>query len=180
MLLNGLPDSCSGCPLSTNPHCGYFTKVEGKGHSGVMIIGEASGELEGKKGLPFRPEAPAGSILEKAIKLGGGKRDDYWITNIIRCRPPNNILAGAPYESEAISHCSQYLHRVISELKPRAILSLGSSKGPSCSWRKTSLGRLAGIAANRSPTFFGKGDFTRPGTKRGAAEQISRIFAENR
>jgi uracil-DNA glycosylase len=126
MLLNGLPDSCSGCPLSTNPHCGHFTKVTGKGTSGVLIVGEASGEHEAKKAIPFVDSAPAGSILEKAIRMGGGQRDDYWITNIIRCRPPNNILSGAPYEREAISHCNQYLNRAITELQPRAIVTLGS------------------------------------------------------
>lgn len=126
MLLTGLPDSCSGCPLSTNQKCGKFTKISGKGTSGVMIIGEASGEHEAQEGRPFIEWAPSGSILEKAIRLGGKTRDDFWLTNIVRCRPPNNILAGADYEHEAISHCSQYLKRAIEELKPRAILALGS------------------------------------------------------
>lgn len=126
MLLTGLPDSCSGCVLSTNPHSGYFTKVIGKGTSGVLIVGEASGESEAKSGTPFVDSAPAGSILEKAIKLTGGKRDDFWITNIIRCRPPNNVLAGANYETEAINHCSSNLERAIREYQPRAILALGS------------------------------------------------------
>jgi uracil-DNA glycosylase family 4 len=126
MLLNGLPDSCSGCPLSTNLHPGYFTKVVGQGRSGVLIIGEASGENEAKEARPFVHSAPAGSILKKAISIGGTSEDDYWITNIIRCRPPNNILTGAPYEQEAISHCSGYLNRVIREYNPRAILALGA------------------------------------------------------
>lgn len=127
MLLNGLPDSCSGCPLSTNSHCGHFTKVTGNGSSGVLIVGEASGESEAKEGTPFVSSAPAGSILEKAIKLTGGKRDDYFITNIIRCRPPNNILSGAPYEREAIAHCRPNLDRIIEDARPRAILALGST-----------------------------------------------------
>jgi DNA polymerase len=126
ILLNGLPSSCYGCPLSTNPHPGYFTKIIGKGHSGVMIISEASGEHEAKNGYPFVEWAPAGSILEKAIKMGGGSRDDYFITNILRCRPPNNALLGTTYERDSINHCSQYLRRAIEELKPRSILALGS------------------------------------------------------
>src|SRR5262245_40748111 len=126
MLLTGLPESCRNCPLSTNPQCGYFTKVSGNGHTGVLIVGEASGEHEAREGRGFIEWAPAGSIIEKAIKMGGHKRDDYWITNIIRCRPPNNLLSGAPYESEAIAHCRGNLDRVIQEHNPRAILALGS------------------------------------------------------
>jgi uracil-DNA glycosylase family 4 len=90
------------------------------------MIGEASGAHENEDSLPFRPHAPAGSILEKAIRTAGYTREDFWITNIIRCRPPNNYLSGAPYERESINHCSQYLNRAIAELKPRAILALGS------------------------------------------------------
>lgn len=91
-----------------------------------MIVGEASGEHEAQEGRPFIEWAPSGSILEKAIKLTGSSRNDFWLTNIVRCRPPNNFLAGASYEHAAIEHCSQYLNRAIRELRPRAILALGS------------------------------------------------------
>ena len=128
LLPNSLPISCTSCPLSTNPKPGYFTKITGSGRSGVLIVGEASGEWEAREGRPFIEHAPAGSILEKAIRTAGYNRDDFWITNIIRCRPPNNYLAGAPYERESIDHCSQYLNRAIAELKPRAILALGSPR----------------------------------------------------
>lgn len=126
MLLTGLPDACAGCVLSDNQKCGHFTKVTGRGSTGVLIVGEASGEHEAFEGTPFVTHAPSGSILEKAIKLTGGQRDDYWITNILRCRPPNNVLAGASYEQEAINHCSEYLRGVIRSVKPRAIIALGA------------------------------------------------------
>lgn len=91
-----------------------------------MIVGEASGEHEAREGRPFIEWAPSGSILEKAIKLSGLTRDDFWLTNIVRCRPPNNFLAGAAYERPAIDHCSQYLNNAIRDLRPRSILALGS------------------------------------------------------
>lgn len=91
-----------------------------------MIVGEASGEHEAQEGRPFIEWAPSGSILEKAIKLTGSTRDDFYLTNIVRCRPPNNFLAGAGYERQAIDHCNTYLRRAIDDLRPRAILSLGS------------------------------------------------------
>jgi DNA polymerase len=91
-----------------------------------MIVGEASGEHEAQHGRPFIEWAPSGSILEKAIKLSGSTRDDFWLTNVVRCRPPNNFLAGAEYERSAIDHCRNYLDKAIEELRPRAILALGS------------------------------------------------------
>lgn len=125
MLPNLLPDSCSGCPLSTNRHCGFFTEVSGTGRNGVLIVGEASGEHEAKEGRPFVEWAPAGSIINRAIQQGNFKREDFAITNLIRCRPPNNYLEGAPYERAALDHCRANLDRVIEELQPRAILAAG-------------------------------------------------------
>lgn len=127
-MISFLQTTCEGCPLyERGCRTGTkFSKIEGKGTSGVMIIGEASGEEEDKEALPFRPHAPSGGILEKAINLSGMKRQDFWLTNILRCRPPGNNLAKASYEREAIDHCNQYLSAAIEQLKPRAILALGA------------------------------------------------------
>jgi len=127
-MISFLPSSCEGCPLYERgcKSGTKFSKIEGKGTSGVMIIGEASGQEEDLEALPFRPHAPAGSILEKAIKLSGMRRSDFWITNIIRCRPPGNNLVGTDYERAAIDHCRQYLDQAVEQLKPRAILTLGA------------------------------------------------------
>lgn len=127
-MISFLPTTCEGCPLYERG-CKVgtkFSRIEGKGTSGVMIIGEASGEEEDREALPFRPHAPSGGMLEKAIKLSGMNRQDFWLTNIIRCRPPGNRLAKAEYERAAIDHCRQNLNRAIEELKPRAILALGA------------------------------------------------------
>lgn len=99
--------------------------MEGKGTLKVMIIGEAPGEQEGIKGLPFRPEAPAGRILEKAITRLGLKREDFWLTNIVNRRPPNNWLEGAPWEREMIEFCLPGLRDTVSRLKPACLLALG-------------------------------------------------------
>lgn len=120
-----LPVSCSGCPLSTNTFCGKFTAVEGLGSLGVMIVAEASGEAEAWEGLPLRPQAPSGSIITKAISRLGYRRDQFHITNIVRCRPPRNWLEGAPYEREAIDQCRSNLDEAIERHRPRAILALG-------------------------------------------------------
>lgn len=100
-------------------------RVEGLGKTGVMIIGEAPGESEGIKGLPFRPEAPAGRILEKAITRLGFKREDFWLSNIVDRRPPNNWLEGAPWEREMIDFCLPKLRGEIDRLQPACLLALG-------------------------------------------------------
>src|ERR1700744_2852497 len=97
------PASCSGCPLAL--HGSDFTQPEGTGALGVMLVGEASGENEARDQLPFRPYARAGQILERTLRRLGLSRQQFPLTNVVRCRPRNNWLEGAPYEAEAIAHC---------------------------------------------------------------------------
>lgn len=118
------PQSCQGCPLEH--HGQDFTQIEGLGSLGVMIVGEASGEGEAREQLPFRPWMPAGSVLERTIQRLGYSRSQFSITNIVRCRPANNLLEGMPFAAEAISHCSSNLHQAISRFRPRVILALGN------------------------------------------------------
>lgn len=120
-----LPESCDGCVLSTNSSCGRFTQVEGKGGLGVLVVAEASGEAEGAAGFPLRASAPSGGVFEKALRRAGFKREQFYVTNVLRCRPPGNWLEGAPWEREAIDHCRENLDRVVEQYKPRAILGLG-------------------------------------------------------
>lgn len=122
-----LPQSCEGCPLCSNPYSGKFTEVTGKGRLGVLVVAEASGKEEGMEGRPLIEWAASGSIFEKAIRSKNWRRDDFWITNCIRCRPPSNILVGAEYEQQAIDHCRPNLDAVIESRKPRAIVALGAT-----------------------------------------------------
>ena len=93
------PLTCKPCPLYGN---GYgFSSLDGSGKNGVLIIGDALGDSEQSEGLPFRPYAQAGSILQRTINGLGLQRNDFAITNIVRCRPPYNILDGARYELDA-------------------------------------------------------------------------------
>ena len=87
------PSSCEGCPIAS--HGTDFTQIEGTGSLGVLIVGEASGEMEARDGLPLRPYAPAGSLLERTFKRMGLSRAQFSLTNCLRCRPRNNWLAGA-------------------------------------------------------------------------------------
>lgn len=117
------PPLCRGCPLYQSGR--GFSHNEGSGSSKVLLIGEALGENEAIEGLPFRPFAQAGSMLQRTINDLGMRRDEFAITNIVRCRPPNNLLEGQSYEMEAISRCRTYLRETIHTYSPRVIVALG-------------------------------------------------------
>lgn len=117
------PQSCVGC--SCHAHGTDFSAVEGTGSLGVMLVGEASGEHEQRDGLPFRPHAPAGAVLTRILRRMGLARDQFAITNCLRCRPRNNWLVHAPWEFSSLNHCRPNLDAAIAAYRPRAIVALG-------------------------------------------------------
>jgi len=119
------PDSCSSCSLYGDAK--GFCRNEGHGTSGVLVVGEAAGHNERQDGLPFRPYAQSGSLFERALKRCGLSRDQFHITNVVRCQPPHDHLVGAHYEFDAIQNCHQYLSETLRVFKPRAILALGGT-----------------------------------------------------
>jgi uracil-DNA glycosylase family 4 len=100
-------------------------KPEGKGTSRVLAIGEALGENEERDQLPFRPYAEAGSLLERALWRAGIPRESLTLSNLVWYRPPNNLLAGAPYEMDAIRACASLNDELVERVKPKVILALG-------------------------------------------------------
>lgn len=87
----------------------------------LMIVGEAPGKNEDKEGEPFVGEA--GKLLNSMIAACGWKREDIFITNICRCRPPENRV---PKLSE-IENCSSFLQSTIEIVNPEFILLLGAT-----------------------------------------------------
>lgn len=121
------PSSCENCIGHdwTRDLTGWINP-EGHGTSGLMIVGEAGGKTEGNDGLPFRPYAVSGSLLERAFREWGTSRSQHRITNILHCSPPRDWLADAPYEFDVIQHCRPNLDREIESMKPKCILALGA------------------------------------------------------
>lgn len=111
------------CPI---PNAIGQLKPEGTGSNGVMILGEAMGDQEVVDGLPFRPYAPAGSVLDRAIRRVGMNRQSFVLWNVVPTHPPNNYLEGAPWEDEAVEWGRPYLEEMIERFKPRVILALGN------------------------------------------------------
>ncbi len=110
---------CTRCPL----HEGRTNIVHSTGNrqSDLMFVGEAPGADEDAKGEPF--VGRAGKLLNKIIEAIGMKREDVFIGNINRCRPPGNRQP-TPEESET---CKPYLLREISIVKPKVIVVLGNT-----------------------------------------------------
>ncbi len=93
---------------------------EGNPKAELMFIGEGPGEEEDNTGRPF--VGRAGQLLTKIIEAMKLKREDVYIANIVKCRPPNNRT---PSEDEIIS-CAPYLMEQISVIKPKVIVALGA------------------------------------------------------
>src|ERR687895_557451 len=109
-----------GCPLCKLART-RKNAVPGEGQisAKIMFIGEAPGRSEDEKGKPF--VGAAGRILDDLLKKAGIERSQVFITNIVKCRPPNNRV---PKEDE-LTACRPYLDRQIALIKPKVICILG-------------------------------------------------------
>lgn len=92
---------------------------EGNAQAKIMFIGEGPGYHEDQQGRPF--VGPAGRLLEEALASINLKRSDVFITNVVKCRPPDN----RDPEPDEIAACNEYLDRQIEALQPQAIVTLG-------------------------------------------------------
>lgn len=123
-MVRSKPSSCSSCSICS--HGTDFSHPEGLGTFGIAIIAEASGEAEARDGLPLRPYAASGGVLERTLRRLGYSREQFAITNILRCRPRENFLDGAAYEADAIAHCQANLLAFLRQYQPKVIIALGN------------------------------------------------------
>lgn len=110
---------------------------EGNINAKIMFIGEGPGADEDKQGVPF--VGKAGQLMNKAFQALGINREEIYIANIVKCRPPSNRV---PEEDEAQA-CLNYLRNQVVLIKPEIIVLLGSTA------LKTILGKEYGITAVR-------------------------------
>jgi len=109
--------TCSKCSLCE----GRTRAVPGEGNpqAKILFIGEGPGYYEDKQGRPF--VGPSGQLLVELLQSINLKREDVFITNVVKCRPPENR---DPLPAE-IAACNDYLERQIAALQPRVIVTLG-------------------------------------------------------
>lgn len=111
--------ACRRCPLAE----GRKTVVFGEGNpqAGLMFVGEGPGEVEDDTGRPF--VGPAGQLLTQILASVGISRDDVYIANIVKCRPPGNRV---PTRAE-MEACWEWLSAQIALISPRIIVTLGNT-----------------------------------------------------
>lgn len=109
--------TCRKCHLRGT--CTQVVPGEGNIESEIMFIGEAPGEKEDKQGRPF--VGSAGKFLEEMLGIIGKKREDVFIGNVLKCRPPGNR---DPFQEE-VAACWPWMIEQINFIKPKLIVTLG-------------------------------------------------------
>jgi uracil-DNA glycosylase len=118
-LLEAEVKTCQRCVLAETRTQTVFSR--GSGKSGICFIGEGPGAEEDARGQPF--VGAAGQLLDKMIQAMGLGRDDVYVCNIVKCRPPNNRQP-APNEMSA---CRDYLTEQLELIQPKVIVALGGT-----------------------------------------------------
>jgi uracil-DNA glycosylase len=109
--------TCRACKLSENRK--NSVPGEGPASAEVMFIGEGPGFHENEQGKPFVGQA--GHLLDQLIEAAGLQRENVYITNVVKCRPPQN----RDPEPDELAMCSCFLDRQIEAIKPKVIVTLG-------------------------------------------------------
>jgi uracil-DNA glycosylase len=109
---------CTRCKL--HEHRTHIVFGEGDPHARLVFIGEGPGADEDATGRPF--VGRAGQLLDKIIAAIGLKRDECYIANVVKCRPPGNRTP----ERDEVATCEQFLFRQLAFIKPQVIVALGS------------------------------------------------------
>jgi uracil-DNA glycosylase len=111
--------ACTRCVLHEKRTQTVFAR--GTGSSGLCFIGEGPGADEDAQGFPF--VGAAGQLLDKMIGAMGLERDEVYVCNIVKCRPPNNRKP----EAEEMAACTPYLAEQIELLQPTVVVALGAT-----------------------------------------------------
>jgi DNA polymerase len=171
---------CTRCKLHT---LGRTQVVFGVGNADadLMFVGEAPGADEDVQGIPF--VGRAGQLLTKIIEAIGLTRDEVYIANIIKCRPPQNRNP----EPDEVATCEPFLFRQIDIIKPKIIVALGKYAAQTLLRTEMPISRLRGQqfdyrGATLIPTFHPAYLLRNPSSKREVWEDmklVKRLLTEN-
>ncbi len=109
----------TGCGFEPCETATRMVPGEGNPAAAVMLVGEAPGANEDRLGRPF--VGRAGMLLEELLAAAGLTRDEVWITNVVKARPPKNRDPRAP----EVAHCMPWLEAEVELIRPRVIVPLG-------------------------------------------------------
>jgi len=163
-------DDCRRCKLHK---LGRKQVVFGVGNpdADLMFVGEAPGADEDEQGIPF--VGRAGQLLTKIIEAIGLTRDDVYIANVIKCRPPQNRNP----EQDEVDTCEPFLFRQIDTIKPKVIVALGTFAARALLRTLDQISRLRGRVydyrgAKLIPTFHPAYLLRNPASKRDVWEDM--------
>jgi DNA polymerase len=161
---------CTRCKLHT---LGRQQIVFGTGSmtADLMFVGEAPGADEDIQGVPF--VGRAGQLLTKMIEAMGLRRDDVYIANVLKCRPPGNRNP----EPDEIQTCQPFLFRQLASIQPKVVIALGAFAARTLLDTQDPISRLRGRVfdfrgAKLIPTFHPSFLLRSPGNKREAWEDL--------
>jgi uracil-DNA glycosylase family 4 len=137
--------NCHKCEISR--YRTHAVPGEGPENAEIMFIGEAPGWHEDQQGRPF--VGPAGKFLDELLGLIGLRREQVYITNVIKTRPPENR---DPLPQEIIN-CRPYLDRQVCMIKPKMIVTLGRYS-MALFFPGKSIGKIHGTAEKRDGTIY--------------------------
>ncbi len=168
--------TCTGCGL----HASRNKTVPGEGnadHPDILFIGEGPGADEDAQGRPF--VGAAGQLLTKMIGAMGYAREQIFIANIVKCRPPGNRVPSP----EEMSACSPYLRKQIELIQPKIIVALGKTAIEGLLNKTVAITRFRGTwctyeGIDLMPTFHPAYLLRSPGKKREAWEDLQAVMAK--
>ena len=165
---------CTRCKL----HQSRTTLVFGVGRpdADLMFVGEAPGRDEDQQGEPF--VGPAGQLLTKIIEAIGLTRDQVYIANVIKCRPPQNRNP----ELDEVQTCEPFLFQQLDVIRPRVVVALGAFAVRTLLRSEQSISRLRGQVfdyrgAKLVPTFHPAFLLRSPDRKRDVWEDMKKVRA---
>jgi uracil-DNA glycosylase family 4 len=165
--------ACSSCGL----HKSRTNVVFGEGSPGsrLMFVGEAPGADEDRQGRPF--VGRAGQLLTRIIHAMGLEREETYITNILKCRPPGNRNP----ESDEICECLPYLEKQIELIQPEVICTLGLFATQTLTGVHDPIGRMRGGTYEYRgipliPTYHPAACLRNPSSKKLVWEDIKRVM----
>lgn len=134
--LAGAVAGCTRCRLAEGRHKVVFGS--GPSNAELMFIGEGPGADEDRQGLPF--VGAAGELLTRIIQAIEMTRDEVYIANVVKCRPPGN----RDPQPEEVAACRGYLEKQIALVRPRVIVALGKTAAQTLLGNDAPIGRLRG------------------------------------
>ena len=127
---------CQRCGLGASRH--KLVYGVGNPNARLVLVGEAPGREEDQQGEPFVGEA--GRLLDRILQAMGMRRDDVYICNVLKCRPPDN----RDPQPDEVATCEAFLIRQIAAIKPQVIIGLGRFAVHSLLKSKVPISRIRG------------------------------------